>query len=760
MQLKKLVLSGFKSFAKKSEFLFDDPITAVVGPNGSGKSNVVEAVRFVLGEQSNKSLRSKTGSDLIFKGSNQIGKLNKAWVELTFDNSKRQFSLHNDRNAKLSLDFDEIVLRREVHSDGANTYSINGTEVRLKDIIETIASVNIGSSGHHIISQGEADRLLNANPKERREMIEDALGLKVYQYRIKESVRKLERTQDNIREVDLQRRELAPRLKFLERQVKKIAKAKELQAELETRYQGYLKKESILIERIEQNLNDQAGTYQAGLNAVAGQVQDLQQKISNQESSQEDKLISELEQKLRDLRAEKDTLVRSLGRIEGSIELLQQTASVPTSGPRDVVVSLESVRRTADSVASILRPLESSADVGQIRQGVGQAITILDNFVADQEGEQPQVASVDTSTKQAELARAKENISAQLQSVEQQEAFIAQQLQQVKQSITDQVSQARAQERELYEVKSKQDSIRTKLELVQREIEALSERKQSLQEEVQEAVVLVGPQINNYKDFVIDHVGDITKSEQEDERRKIERIKIKLEDIGAGGGGDIIAEYEEAKHRDEFLEKELGDLVAGMKTLHQVIEDLTFRLSTEFAAGVEKINTQFHEFFTAMFGGGSATLQLVDIKKRKRTVEGEEEIPSDEDLNPDGSAKEEKVQQGIAIKVSLPRKKVAELEMLSGGERSLTSIALLFALSQVNPPPFLILDETDAALDEANSKKYGDMLENLSKYSQLMVVTHNRETMSRAGILYGITVSGGASQVLSIKFDQAAEVAK
>jgi len=109
----------------------------------------------------------------------------------------------------------------------------------------------------------------------------------------------------------------------------------------------------------------------------------------------------------------------------------------------------------------------------------------------------------------------------------------------------------------------------------------------------------------------------------------------------------------------------------------------------------------------------------------------------------------------------LPQKKVKELTMLSGGERSLTSIALLFAISQVNPPPFLVLDETDAALDEANSRRYGDMIETLAKYSQLVVVTHNRETMSRANVLYGVTLGAdGASKLLSIKFDDAAAYAK
>ena len=122
---------------------------------------------------------------------------------------------------------------------------------------------------------------------------------------------------------------------------------------------------------------------------------------------------------------------------------------------------------------------------------------------------------------------------------------------------------------------------------------------------------------------------------------------------------------------------------------------------------------------------------------------------------------EQEAEYGLDIKVQLPRKKVSDLDMLSGGERSLTSIALLFALSQVNPPPFLILDETDAALDEANSQRYGDMVEQLSKYSQLIVVTHNRETMSRAQTLFGVTLGrDDASTMLSLRLEDATKYAK
>jgi len=195
----------------------------------------------------------------------------------------------------------------------------------------------------------------------------------------------------------------------------------------------------------------------------------------------------------------------------------------------------------------------------------------------------------------------------------------------------------------------------------------------------------------------------------------------------------------------------MDDLEKSIEALGLLMGELRVIINVEFREGIKKINKEIREFFALMFGGGTGHLVVIDDLKKKK--EGEEVDSEDEE--------EKAKEQGIEINVSLPHKKVKELHALSGGERSLTSIALLFAMSQVNPPPFLILDETDAALDEANSRKFGDMLEKLSEHSQLVVVTHNRETMSRAGVLYGVTVgSDGASKLLSVKFDEAAAIAK
>ncbi len=235
-----------------------------------------------------------------------------------------------------------------------------------------------------------------------------------------------------------------------------------------------------------------------------------------------------------------------------------------------------------------------------------------------------------------------------------------------------------------------------------------------------------------------------------------------MEDTGFGNGAELMKEYKEVSERDSFLEKEMGDLIKSIDSLVVLIADLKEKIDKEFREGVKKINVEFQEFFSLMFGGGTGSLAIVVENKKNRREKVESLESSRFDLEePEEEDEETPPEQGIEINVSLPHKKVKELNALSGGERSLTSIALLFAMSQVNPPPFLVLDETDAALDEANSRKYGDMLEKLSKHSQLIVVTHNRETMSRAGVLYGVTIGeNDTSKLLSVKFEEATQIAK
>src|SRR3954464_1112479 len=245
MYLRSIELSGFKSFGKKTELVFTSPIAAIVGPNGSGKSNVADGFRFVLGEQSMKSMRGKRGEDMIWGGSPAMPRVNRGSIKLIFDNANRL----------LDIDFKEVIIERVVYRDGQNEYILNGTQVRLKDVIRLLAGANIGGSGYQIISQGEADRILNASPRERREMVEDALGLKLYQHKKLESERKLDETAVNIDKTKSLRREIAPHLNFLRTQVEKIEKARELKEDLAARLHEYLARENAWISQENARLN-------------------------------------------------------------------------------------------------------------------------------------------------------------------------------------------------------------------------------------------------------------------------------------------------------------------------------------------------------------------------------------------------------------------------------------------------------------------------------------------------------------------------
>ncbi|MBI5139299.1 AAA family ATPase [Candidatus Nomurabacteria bacterium] len=746
MRLNSLEIVGFKSFSKKINLEFGHPVVCIVGPNGSGKSNVVEAFRYVLGEQSMKSMRGKMGLDLIFKGSKNLPRGSRATVTIYFNNTDKIFRLSNEGGEEVNLDYDVVSISREVYPDGINKYILNGTEVRLKDINNLLASVNIGSSGHHIISQGEADRVLNSNQKDLREIIEDALGLKIYQYKIRDTVRKLEKTNENMKEVILLRRENAPHLNFLRKQVEKFEKAKEMQTELATIYRDYLKREDLYLEEEKSKLVLEKEKISLELKNVTEKINFSDERNETRGSKKIDDLRA-LEKKINEIRVLKNELGRKLGRIEGMIEIEEARRD---REPEERVVSEAEVK-------SILNEINNSIDEAILKESLSEIKSVLERIkdILSRFGKTKE--HKDNFVENLELKKNREEVNLEMGKVEAEENKMVLEVDELKREIDREMEMLRDLEREKFSLKVRHQELSSLLELVHlREIN-LKERLVSFENELKEGAVLIGREILDYKNHELGREAEA--SSQEEQKRKIERLKIKLEDAGMGAGPDIMREFKEVSERDQFLSKEMEDLEKSVKSLEELMLSLKEKIDKEFKEGVKKINVEFKEFFRLMFGGGDASLSLVIPEKRKKRIRGD-----DEDEGEDVVLEEEEegeVEEGVEISVSLPHKKVKELHALSGGERSLTSIALLFAMSQVNPPPFLILDETDAALDESNSRKFGDMIEKLSKHSQLIVVTHNRETMSRAGILYGVTIgSDGASKLLSVKFEEAAAIAK
>lgn len=814
LKLKSLEINGFKSFAKKGELIFNNAITAIVGPNGSGKSNVAESFRFVLGEQSIKSMRGKKGEDLIFNGGKDSPRANRASVKLVFDNSPSGVGdTYGDR--MFNIDFDEVMIERTVHRDGVNEYFINGSLVRLKDIAELLAHANIGASGHHIISQGEADRLLSAQPRERKEMIEEALGLKVYQYKKEESEKKLGKTGEHIKEIEIMRREIAPHLKYLKKQVEKIEKAEQLRAELTENYKVYFAHESRYLKDEKKRLHDARHAPTQELAKLDGELAEYRKTIAAAEAESsaggKSNQLLELDRSLRDVRGQKDQLMREVGRLEGEVSFITKTIERKKREATESNTKQIYFREVEDAVGRVNRTiadLSQSDDFSYVKKGLADIRATLDSFIETHSSH----AEVDTAEEQAEIIRISDRIKSlesDLSTLGEKESSLGADYAAIRAEIEKEKDKNVEAEKAILTIMSRQNELHGTLSRLKAEDERLAIEQADFEKELQEAAALVGRGALAYEDrgahestgHVVDQtvtlrdssehhaVGESahasahmhsdshsrshaymqeSRSMQTDRRRQIEKIKIRLEETGGAGGEDIMKEYKDTEERDLFLMKELEDLMKSSEDLHHLIADLSAKLSELFKEGIEKINKEFDVFFKLMFGGGSANLELVREEKRKRKKASgiseddfdsyDEDTGDSDDADGDGQVE---IQEGIEIQVSLPHKRTKGLIMLSGGERALTSIALLFAMSQVNPPPFIILDETDAALDEANSRRYGDMIEQLSKHSQLILITHNRETMSRASTIYGVTMGkDGSSRLLSIAFDDAVAVAK
>jgi chromosome segregation ATPase len=736
MYLKSIELSGFKSFAKKNGFEFNTPISSIVGPNGSGKSNVAEAFRFVLGEQSIKSMRGKRGEDLIWNGANDTPRANRASVKVVFDNERRIFD----------MDFSEVSIERVVSRDGMNEYFINGSPVRLKDILELLSKAHIGASGHHIISQGEADKIISASSKDRKSMVEDALGLKLYQYKRAESEKKLKKTFENIGQVESLRREIAPHLKFLKKQVEKLEKTESLREELLNVSKEYFKREEAHLAEAKNSLEAERAPLHSSLEKLDRELADAKKTLA--EAGQKEKkeyLILELEKELTAARTLKDAAGRELGKAEGLISaqegIIRRQEELAASDEHKVIPLKE--------VEALYREIEGEKDEPGV---LGRIKERFLGFIKSRRESASSGIIAEAKRAIGDLQKEKVSAEARLREAEEKEKKLQGDYELLKKDVERAKDSDNSAQIAVFRIMSEENELRSKLNMTKLREEQLSGEESSFKRDLVELSHLVGAEVLQYPNFQITDTEE--RGAQIERKRRLERLKLRFEDASVAGSDEILKEYRETSERDEFLGRELGDLEKSAESLKDLIRELETRLAQEFKTGLDNINKEFGKLFSTVFGGGEAELALTKEKKASKESLDEGEIEQVE-------SEEEKADEGLEIRVNLPRKKVKSLMMLSGGERALTSIALIFAISAVNPPPFIILDETDAALDEANSKKYGDMIELLSKYSQLILITHNRETMSRAGVIYGVTMgSNGISKVLSISFDEASEVAK
>lgn len=608
MQLTALELAGFKSFAHPTRLEFGPGLTVVIGPNGSGKSNLAEAIRWVLGEQSTKQLRSQASTDVIFAGNPDRPRQRQASVKLIFNNESDRFPLAAP----------EITIARHVDQSGASEYTLNGDVARLTDLQQSLAEAGIGPKSYTVISQGMVDRYLTATPEARRELFDEATGIRALQIRLQRTRKQLAQAQQHAQELNTIVQELEPRLRVLARQVKKFAERENILQEFTTK---------------------QAAYFTASWHTHYAQTQQLAIDLAA------------TDERRRQSQAQRQ-------RVETS--LLAGWPEEPDTGPK--------------------RP--------SLRQLLQRCQRLLQAWQAGTPPNHQPILELMADIDRALAAPTKTTLSP-------------------RHTIEQQLTQVRTAE-----LASEREFSLTQAALNQAH-QTLAALEAAIRRELG-ATGLQHIQTNPPPaDQPVPHQADI------------EQLRARLAALGEPDPL-IQKEYEEVQKRYEHLRAQLADIAATEQEISKLASALETEISRHFDQQFGVIQTSFAHHFAALFGGGQAQLTTIA--------------------------------EGIEITVAPPAKRARHVNSLSGGEKALTSLALLFAIIDAQQPPFLVLDEVDAALDEANSRRFVEALKAKSQTTQCLVISHNREMFAAADVLYGVTMAtDGISKVYSVKLENLPE---
>ncbi|MCX6797925.1 MAG: AAA family ATPase [Candidatus Falkowbacteria bacterium] len=887
MYLEKLEIQGFKSFANKNKLVFPGlitdtkrGITAIVGPNGSGKSNVADAVRWVLGEQSLKTLRGKRSEDVIFSGSDQKHQLSFAEASLHLNNEDKSFKFRIDPTSTAEgaeddyINYPQIIITRRLYRNGDSEYLINNNRVRLLDIQMLLAKANFGQKTYSVIGQGMVENFLNTSAAERKDFFDEATGVKQFQIKRDHSLNKLESSYENLQQTDLLLNEIRPRLRSLTRQVEKLKKRGQLETELRTQQFNYYQ---VIWEEINHKLNqanDSALILEKTERSQTAKINKLLEdlnKIKNTDKRQE---TEALRLELDRLQTDKNQHLKQLARLQAEIELNLESQgqfdlSWLSQKQAELKINLEQINKELAATEDNIRQARDDSleteqrEISQKINGLNQELLAINQSLSPKSNSSSQkqqinkivkelLEELDKIKKENDLAKIKELIdrlkqdyTKRIQDLETvdnsdkikhwqkiQAAIIA--LSEQKQSLTEKINVKRL-ETLRHEEKSKlllekkdqletdlsglqnkigknqtrfsdkkmdqeQTTLNSKLEILnakiteienefkvinlsreqekklmfdlQKNLQDLQAEHNKTQTELNNIKINATRQETRLEDLennirneglnlaiIKNHKPDDPDFDPEKSQKKINDLKSQLEQIG-GIDPEAEKEYGETKERFDFLSTQTADLRNAINSLEKIIYELDTNIKERFDKEFKVIEEKFNEYFKILFSGGNAKIFRLSISdQEKEEAKNQDDTPKileDEELKKIKMLKKHNATglAGIEIQATPPGKKIQSVAMLSGGERALTAIALICAIISANPAPFVVLDEVDAALDESNSERLAKILDDLSNRTQFIVITHNRASMKKANILYGLTMHEGVSQLLSLKLEE------
>jgi len=731
MQLKHIKLSGFKSFVDPTKISFPTNMVGVVGPNGCGKSNVIDAVRWVLGELSAKNLRGESMVDVIFNGSEKRKASGQCSIELLFDNS----------SAKIGgeyASFNEVSIKRVMTRDAQSDYYINNTKCRRKDVQDIFLGTGLGPSSYAIIEQGMVSKLVSAKPDELRTHIEEAAGVSKYKERRKETESRIKRTKENLSRVKDIRDEIARLIKRLENQAKAAEKynlLKQDKAKLELDKAVLF---SIEAKNSRDDLQKKLDAHNRDLKIKNTERDTIQSQI-DQYRTENDSVLGEYEIAQKNFYA----VGAEIAKREANLQNINKSESETKYNLQKAKQNYEKAKETEKNFDE-LSPSEKAMHI------LDNIILTLEKFGIDKDNIQNKaqelkkllvdilnIATAQSKSLTGEYLSRQNELEGQIEEAEKLKNSIELEMKEFVEKSSDAESvliklrqrQSKFNEdlRELENKKSISDldsrAISEKITNVRVELKTYEINLENSNKKIQEA----GIDINSI-DYSI--YANTTFEEIEDKLTNVESKIIRLGAINLAAPEEIA---EESKRKEE-LDEQYDDLTDALDKLTGAIKKIDNETKTIFKDSFDAVNTRLKEMFPKLFGGGVAELTLTD----------------DDPLN-----------AGVILMARPPGKKNSSISQLSGGEKALTALALVFAIFELNPAPFCLLDEVDAPLDDLNTLRFINMVEEMSKSVQFIFITHNKVSMERSDYLMGVTMQeAGVSRMVSVDVNQALKLAE
>jgi chromosome segregation ATPase len=744
--ISKIELRGFKSFGNtKVTIPLSKGLTAIVGPNGMGKSNIIDALCFVLGWMSAKTMRAERFSDLLFNGGNGSRPASFAEVSLHFDNS----------DGGLPINSKEVVITRQLHRDGKCTYRINKRRATREEIIDLLAAKMTCPGGYNFVLQGEVNRFFSMDPVERRKIIDDLAGVAEYDEKKQKSLNELQKVEANLANVGAVLAEISSQMENLREQMETAIHYKQLKRERE-QIRGILlqiRKEKCLgkIEQLKTkiaSLTEEIEKQRNRYKKILEEKEKLNAKIEEISRSVDEKRSSDVLVVAERARAEINTLSDILKRTEERKSALDQEIEslslqikrLCDSKKTAAEETLESLLTKFDNTRSkfldlyhSLNRCESLASAKALLKQIHETLNELSKIV-----ERISASIGPQKIKQMELQQVNEDkLRGELAGLQRTRDELNKQVLELSRKIQEAQAKLKGADSQEKEIKSSIETLVAQRSSLREKLESLGKRERELEPKIramegdlqrfqiqQDALANELREINNE----LKNVGESSLPENADPEaleKRAQEIEAELASLGERVNLRAIQDFRESERRYNEEKAKHDKLMAEKQSLLNFMAEIDEKKKQVFMKTFNEISKHFTQIFRELSPNGDAMLKL---ENEQSPFDGGLEIIA----RPEGSG-------------------TSYIGSLSGGQMALTALAFIFALQRYRPTTFYVLDEIDAHLDPKNRTRVAEMLRQLSRESQIVVVTLHDAVMSVADRLFGVTKENGISRIYAVE---------